>query len=297
MHAINADTFAAAVAIGFQSRGEFGIGRPGPLLDMWLQQQSDEVVLSMVVDPSTARQDKGLHEVLADIIGSARGRRWGIRVVLSGYPQPVEGSDALHWIVDASDIHAPAVSLAGEASGGEASPHAAGSSDVVAPSAAACAQGYHADHAGDVGSSAAPVVDEGLGFAARGIQRLRDEGRVVMVEGSAADTGILVATLERLDYEGIHAHTSDAIDDTVGPWSQIRSARIHPVRRTHQVVGSSISMEAVLETVGEDGKVVNTDILVTVSGVTLWMEILPKRTAPTDTDRLRAILPGIASVI
>ena len=138
MHAINADTFAAAVAIGFQSRGEFGIGTPGPLLDMWLGQQSDEVVLSLVVDAATAREENGLHEVLADIIGAAHGRRWGIRVTFSGYRQPVDGSDAAHWIVDASDVYAPAVSLAGEASG-------AANDGVTAPSAADCAQADTAD--------------------------------------------------------------------------------------------------------------------------------------------------------
>ena len=144
MRAINADTFAAAVAIGFQSRGEFGIGTPGPMLDLWLGQQSDEVVLSMVVDHATAREENGRHEILADIIGTAGGRRWGVRVTLSGYPASVRGSDAPHWIVDASDVHAPALSL-----GGEASPHAAGSvgssTAVVAPSAADCAQADTAD--------------------------------------------------------------------------------------------------------------------------------------------------------
>jgi hypothetical protein len=128
MRAINADTFAAAVAIGFQSRGEFGIGTPGPMLDLWLGQQSDEVVLSMVVDHATAREDNGRHDVLADILCAAHGRRWGIRVVLSGYATTVEDSDEAHWVVDASDVHAPALSL-----GGEASPHAAGG---VAPHAA-----------------------------------------------------------------------------------------------------------------------------------------------------------------
>jgi hypothetical protein len=144
MRTINADTFAAAVAIGFQSRGEFGIGTPGPMLDLWLGQQSDEVVLSMVVDHATAREENGRHDVLADILCAAHGRRWGIRVVLSGYAATVEDGDEAHWIVDASDVHAPALSLAGETS-----PDAVGSVEasttVTAPSAADCAQADTAD--------------------------------------------------------------------------------------------------------------------------------------------------------
>ena len=147
MHAINADTFAAAVATSFQSRGEFGIGKPGPLLDMWLGQQSDEVVLSMVVDTATAREENGLHEVLADILCAAHGRRWGIRVTFSGYPVTVRGSGAPHWVVDTSDVYAPALSLAGEtspdavgSSAGGAFSGSVGKDAVTAPSAADCAK-------------------------------------------------------------------------------------------------------------------------------------------------------------
>lgn len=139
MPLIAADTFAAAVAISFQSRGEFGIGRPGPLLDMWLGQQSDEVVLSMVVDPSSATEENGHHMVCADIIGETGGHRWGIRIHLAGYPEALPGSDAPHWIVDISDIHAPALSL--KRQDGPAAETLA----VTAPSAADCAQADTAD--------------------------------------------------------------------------------------------------------------------------------------------------------
>lgn len=114
MTAIAAHTFADAVATGFRTRGEFGIGTPGAMLDLWLGQQGDDVVLSMVVDAATATEDNGLHEVLADIIGAGNGRRWGIRVALSGYRQPAGDGDADHWIVAASEVHAPALSLSAD---------------------------------------------------------------------------------------------------------------------------------------------------------------------------------------
>lgn len=139
MPLIAADTFAAAVAISFQSRGEFGIGTPGPLLGVWLGQQTDDVVLSMVVDPSSATEERGHHIVCADIIGTLGGHRWGIRIRLAGYPEALPGSDATHWIVDISDIYAPALSLEISRQDGAAD------NAVTAPCAADCAQTDTAD--------------------------------------------------------------------------------------------------------------------------------------------------------
>lgn len=125
MHIVAAATLADAVIAGFREFGEFGIGRPGPLLDMWLGQQPGECDLSLAIDASTAAETDGVHVVLADLIATTRDDGQGIRISLSGRPQATDDDEGQRWIVEASEVHAPALSLSG----------AVVAQSVVAPSA------------------------------------------------------------------------------------------------------------------------------------------------------------------
>lgn len=288
MTAIAAHTFADAVATGFRTRGEFGIGTPGAMLDLWLGQQGDDVVLSMVVDAATATEDNGLHEVLADIIGAGNGRRWGIRVVLSGYRQPAGDGDADHWIVDASEVHAPCRgSIPGRRCGECGQP-------VDAP----------------LGSSGNPIPVE-------------DVDTVQAPSGPVA--AALAADLETIDAQAIAACSSDALDAVVGDWGAVDTCTIRADRSTLGCQGAGVSVEGDLTAVRHSGRRIETRVLVT------WADPSDPHCAPviepygeasqgaafssgsggvgsagvgssdagsdTTPDALRAVLPGIGSVI
>jgi len=113
--------------------------------------------------------------------------------------------------------------------------------------------------------NAIPVVDGTVNDFDRAV-RLRGEGLLLMTDagGSAHDPELFTRTVEGLDKDQIHAHTSDAVDASVETWSEMRSARLRAVRGTHRVSGSTITMEAVLEIVEADGTQEDSDVLITI---------------------------------
>jgi hypothetical protein len=110
-------------------------------------------------------------------------------------------------------------------------------------------------------------IASGLGLRERRLEQLRSEGRLAMADagGSAMDPVLFARTIEGLDRDGIHAHTSDAVDASVECWSDMRSVRIVATSGTHEVNGSTITMEAVIEIVESDGIEERLPVLVTVS--------------------------------
>lgn len=113
-----------------------------------------------------------------------------------------------------------------------------------------------------------PVVDNTVNDFDRAA-RLRGEGMLLMRDagGSAQDPALFARTIELLDKDGIFAHTSDAIDASVEAWSEMREASLSPLPDTHEVIGSTVVMEAMLEIVEADGTIENVPVLVTVQDI------------------------------
>jgi len=206
MRIVAAATLADAVTVGFREFGEFAIGRPGPLLDMWLGQHPAECDLSLVVDASTAAETDGVHVVLADLIATTREDGQGIRISLSGRPYATDDGEGPRWIVEASEVHAPALSLSGAVV-----PHS-----VVAPSAVDAARAALSDETGaahdgiaseDVGTF--PAVD-GIVVSAGG----HATGRDILSPGRSV-YDVTGATIEPLEQSPAMAAALRRINDKI----------------------------------------------------------------------------------
>ena len=84
---------------------------------------------------------------------------------------------------------------------------------------------------------------------------------------SARDATLFAQSVENLNKESIYAHTSDAVDARVETWSEMRSASLVAIPQTHQVLGSTIVMEADLHIVEADGTEVLEPVLITIDNV------------------------------
>lgn len=83
------------------------------------------------------------------------------------------------------------------------------------------------------------------------------------------DPASFAGILEALDRDGLYAHASDALDASVECWSDMRSVRLVATPGTHKVTGMTISMEAVLEIVENDGKEETVPVLAYVENADL----------------------------
>ena len=191
----------------------------------------------------------------------------GVRVLVTGDVD--RGADGIGSI----DIHAPTatpfdqvVFVDGEPSGTADRRAPLGSRANPVPCDIGVVETPRMDGAAMTDGIAANI-SEGLGLRARRLERIRSEGRLAMADagGSAHDPALFARTLEGLDKDGIHAHTSDAVDASVETWSEMRSARLVAVEGTHAVAGSTITMEALLEVVEADGTQEELHVLVTIA--------------------------------
>lgn len=185
----------------------------------FLARTNDGLIPARDIATQVAVFDKALTARIVDQASAARAEARGElpvervpRAPLGSESNPITVAEPV-WPVSAGEVPAYAPGIATDATTGIAGANAAGLADTLADQ----------------------TVGERL--------TMRHAG------GSATDETLFAATLENLSMGEIYEHTTDAVDSSVAAWSDMRSASLNPVAGTHKVIGSTISMEAVLEIV------------------------------------------------